>query len=307
MSKEIAVTAYMPIDPDMTWRGSPIEIGQTYKIDHERTSTGENNLYACVLPFNCWLMSLYFPSPRLFAKVTLIYRLKTTEPGSEGKINLHSEVTFDERLELSAWIEEQVRSIVNLSEREEGCVLALGDGKHVATTGLNSPVIINGQGSHGATNGPISPVFVSGSRNIAATRNCNSPAIAVSKLSVVITIGPDSAAVATSEHSHTITEGPNAPAITTEKNSFSETEGPNAPAIATGPNSVAVAKGPNSIAAALGSSGTAMTGEGGGIVCVERDNDGNIKFIIGGTVGEDGIKPHTPYQAINGELVEVTP
>ena len=74
----------------------------------------------------------------------------------------------------------------------------------------------------------------------------------------------------------------------------------------TGYQSAAEVSGEHSIAASLGGKSKARAGVNGAIVCVYRNDDGELIHIRASKVGENGIKPDTWY-ALNkdGEFVEV--
>ena len=74
----------------------------------------------------------------------------------------------------------------------------------------------------------------------------------------------------------------------------------------TGYQSVAEVSGEHSIAASLGEKSKARAGVNGAIVCVYRNDDGELIHIRASKVGENGIKPDTWYTLNkNGEFIEV--
>ena len=74
----------------------------------------------------------------------------------------------------------------------------------------------------------------------------------------------------------------------------------------TGYRSVAEVSGEHSIAASLGEKSKARAGVNGAIVCVYRNDDGELIHIRASKVGENGIKPDTWYTLNkDGEFVEV--
>ena len=75
----------------------------------------------------------------------------------------------------------------------------------------------------------------------------------------------------------------------------------------TGYQSVAEVSGEHSIAASLGEKSKARAGVNGAIVCVYRNDDGELIHIRASKVGENGIKPDTWYTLDeNGDFVEVS-
>ena len=75
----------------------------------------------------------------------------------------------------------------------------------------------------------------------------------------------------------------------------------------TGYQSVAEVSGEHSIAASFGEKSKARAGVNGAIVCVYRNDDGELIHIRASKVGENGIKPDTWYTLDeNGDFVEVS-
>ena len=74
----------------------------------------------------------------------------------------------------------------------------------------------------------------------------------------------------------------------------------------TGNRSAAKVSGKHSVAAALGENSKAKAGAGGAIVCVYRNDDGDLIHIKASKVGENNIKADTWYTLdSDGEFVEV--
>jgi len=74
----------------------------------------------------------------------------------------------------------------------------------------------------------------------------------------------------------------------------------------TGYQSAAKVSGKHSVAAALGENSKAKAGAGGAIVCVYRNDDGDLIHIKASKVGENNIKADTWYTLdSDGEFVEV--
>ena len=72
------------------------------------------------------------------------------------------------------------------------------------------------------------------------------------------------------------------------------------------PNSPASNSGTQGVAASFGADSKAMSSETGAIVCVYRNDDGELMHIKASKVGENGIKPDTWYTLDeSGEFVEV--
>lgn len=85
------------------------------------------------------------------------------------------------------------------------------------------------------------------------------------------------------------------------------TSGHRSPAATSGDCSPAEAKGKNSAAAAIGRRARARAGKTGGIALAEYDSSGNLVAMFASLVGQNGIKPDTWYQLVNGKPVKVAP
>ncbi|MBN3043471.1 hypothetical protein H4F47_11160, partial [Pectobacterium brasiliense] len=73
----------------------------------------------------------------------------------------------------------------------------------------------------------------------------------------------------------------------------------------TGDRSAAEVSGSHSVAAALGEQSKAKASEGSAIVCVYRNDDGELIHIRASKVGDNGIKPDVFYTLNeDGEFVE---
>jgi hypothetical protein len=105
----------------------------------------------------------------------------------------------------------------------------------------------------------------------------------------------------------TATTGEGANAATTGYRANAATTGEGANAATTGNWANAATTGEHAVAAALGINGKSKANAGGAIVCVHRNDRGDLIAIRASKVGENGIKPDTWY-SLNaaGEFVEVS-
>ena len=96
-------------------------------------------------------------------------------------------------------------------------------------------------------------------------------------------------------------------AATSGYRSTAATSGYQSTATNTGKRSAAEVSGEHSIAASFGEKSKARAGVNGAIVCVYRNDDGELIHIRASKVGENGIKPDTWYTLDeNGDFVEVS-
>ena len=95
-------------------------------------------------------------------------------------------------------------------------------------------------------------------------------------------------------------------ATNTGNRSAATNTGDRSAATNTGNRSAAKVSGKHSVAAALGENSKAKAGAGGAIVCVYRNDDGDLIHIKASKVGENNIKADTWYTLdSDGEFVEV--
>ena len=118
--------------------------------------------------------------------------------------------------------------------------------------------------------------------------------------------GDRSAATNTGDRSAATNTGNWSAATNTGYRSAATNTGYQSVATNTGYQSVAEVSGEHSIAASLGEKSKARAGVNGAIVCVYRNDDGELIHIRASKVGENGIKPDTWYTLNkNGEFIEV--
>ena len=118
--------------------------------------------------------------------------------------------------------------------------------------------------------------------------------------------GDWSAATNTGYQSAATNTGDQSAATNTGYQSAATNTGDWSAATNTGNRSAAKVSGKHSVAAALGENSKAKAGAGGAIVCVYRNDDGDLIHIKASKVGENNIKADTWYTLdSDGEFVEV--
>lgn len=121
------------------------------------------------------------------------------------------------------------------------------------------------------------------------------------------TSGNRSPAATSGHRSPAATSGDYSHAATSGNRSHAATSGYRSHAATSGDCSPAEAKGKNSAAAAIGRRARARAGKTGGIALAEYDSSGNLVAMFASLVGQNGIKPDTWYQLVNGKPVKVAP
>ena len=118
--------------------------------------------------------------------------------------------------------------------------------------------------------------------------------------------GDQSAATNTGDWSAATNTGDWSAATNTGYRSAATNTGYRSAATNTGNQSAAEVSGEHSIAASFGEKSKARAGVNGAIVCVYRNDDGELIHIRASKVGENGIKPDTWYTLNeDGEFIEV--
>ena len=118
--------------------------------------------------------------------------------------------------------------------------------------------------------------------------------------------GDQSAATNTGYQSAATNTGNRSAATNTGYQSAATNTGNRSAATNTGNRSAAEVSGEHSIAASFGEKSKARAGVNGAIVCVYRNDDGELIHIRASKVGENGIKPDTWYTLNeDGEFIEV--
>ena len=113
------------------------------------------------------------------------------------------------------------------------------------------------------------------------------------------------AATNTGDRSAATNTGHWSAATNTGDRSVATNTGHRSAATNTGDRSAAVVEGLNSVAIAVGAQSKAKAAIGGAIICVYRDDDGNLTHIRASKVGENGVKPNVYYKLDeDGEFVE---
>ena len=130
------------------------------------------------------------------------------------------------------------------------------------------------------------------------SRDTDDSKVAVGKLTIEAEITlPEFVkdAATTGNWAHAATTGDEAHAATTGREAHAATTGRDAHAATTGESSVA---------SGLGFKNKAKASDGGAICLTEFDNDGKLIAINSSLVGENGVKPDTWYELVNGQFKE---
>ena len=152
----------------------------------------------------------------------------------------------------------------------------------------------------------VAKVSNTGDQSAATNTGDQSAATNTGDWSAATNTGDQSAATNTGDWSAATNTGDQSVATNTGYQSVATNTGCRSVATNTGCRSATEVSGEHSIAASLGEKSKARAGVNGAIVCVYRNDDGELIHIRASKVGENGIKPDTWYTLNeDGEFIEV--
>ena len=266
------IIAYKGFGSDWKCRGHQYEIGKTY--EHEgKVEACKSGFHSCEYPLD--VFSYYAPSESKFAVVKAGGEISK---GDDDSKIASTKITIEAELNIPKLVQKAVDFImgkINWTNKQ-------------SNTGNWSAATNTGNWSAATNTGNWSAATNTGYRS-AATNT-----------------GNWSAATNTGDRSAATNTGYRSAATNTGNWSAATNTGYQSVATNTGYQSVAEVSGEHSIAASLGEKSKARAGVNGAIVCVYRNDDGELIHIRASKVGENGIKPDTWYTLNkNGEFIEV--
>ena len=269
--KTNSTTAYKGFDKNFKCRDIQFEIGKTYEHKGE-VSDPESGFYACENPLD--VLKHYPPTCR-FAVVKCDSEI--SKDIGDKKIAC-GELTVEEEIGLPKLISEAVKWIYTRVDLEN---------KKINGTGFRS--VASNAGNHSASSN-------TGDQSVASNTGNYSVASNTGDYSVASNAGNQSASSNTGDRSVSCNAG---------DWSVASNAGEQSVASSMGYQSEAEVSGLHSVACALGTQSKAKASEGGAIVCVYRNDDGDLVHIRASKVGENGIKADTWYVLDEtGEFVE---
>ena len=266
------IIAYKGFDKNWKCRGYQYEIGKTY--EHEgKVEACESGFHSCEYPLD--ILSYYAPSESKFA---LVKASGEISKGNDDSKIASTKITIEAELNIPGLVQKAVDFImgkINWTNKQSNT----GDWSAATNTGNWSA----------ATN--------TGNRSAATNTGYQSAAT---------NTGYQSAATNTGNQSAATNTGNQSAATNTGNRSAATNTGDQSAATNTGNRSAAEVSGEHSIAASFGEKSKARAGVNGAIVCVYRNDDGELIHIRASKVGENGIKPDTWYTLNeDGEFIEV--
>ena len=267
------IIAYKGFNQDWTCRGYQYEIGKMYEHKGD-VKACESGFHACEYPLD--VLRYYSPAESKFAVVKMSGG--TSKDSDDTKI-ASAKITIETEINLPEMVKKAVEWIKGKVD---------WDAAKVSNTGEQSA----------ATNtGDLSAATNTGDRSAATNTGYRSAATNTGDLSAATNTGYRSAATNTGNWSAATNTGERSAATNTGNWSA---------ATNTGERSAAEVSGEQSIAVALGWQSKAKASIDGAIVCVYRNDDGELIHIKASKVGENNIKADTWYTLDDiGEFVEV--
>ena len=319
------IAAYKGFDQDLKCRGFQFEIGKTYKHKGE-VSVCNSGFHACENPLAVFE---HYPPTSRFAIVKCAGKISK---GINDKKIACGELTVEAEIRLPELISEAVKWINSRVDLENKKISNTGDGSVASNTGDGSVASNTGDGSVASNTGNWSVASNTGRQSVASNTGDYSAASSTGDWSVASNTGDGSVAsntgnwsvasntgnwsVASNTGDWSVASNTGAKSMASNTGNWSvasntgnwsvaSNTGDVSGASSTGYQSVAEVSGLQSVACALGAESKAKAAAGGAIVCVYRNDDGDLIHIRSAKVGDDGIKADTWYMLDDtGEFVE---
>ena len=283
------ITAYKGFDQDLKCRDFQYEIGKTYKHKGE-VSVCNSGFHACENPLAVFE---HYPPTSRFAIVKCAGKI--SKDINDKKIAC-GELTVETEIWLPELISKAVEWIHSRVDLENKKISNTGHQSVASNTGHQSVASNTGHQSVASNTGNYSAASSTGAQSVASNTGAQSVASNTGYRSVASNTGSYSAASST---------GAQSAASNTGNYSAASNAGDYSVASNTGYKSAAEVSGLQSVACALGAESKAKAAAGGAIVCVYRNDDGDLIHIRAEKVGDNDIKADTWYTLDDkGEFVE---
>ena len=294
------IIAYKGFNQDWTCRGYRYEIGKTYE-HKEYVEVCESGFHACEYPLD--VFSYYNPSESKFAVVKMSGKISK---GTDDSKIASAKITVDAEINIYEMAQKAVEWIKGKIDWGKAKKSNTGYKSAATNTGKQSAATNTGKQSVATNTGYKSAATNTGYKSVATNTGKQSVATNTGYKSVATNTGEQSVATNTGKQSAATNTGYKSVATNTGYKSVATNTGYKSVATNTGEQSVAEVSGKQSIAVALGWQSKAKASINGAIVCVYRNDDGELIHIKASKVGENNIKADTWYTLDKfGEFVEV--
>ena len=294
------IIAYKGFNQDWTCLGYQYEVGKTYEHRGD-VKACNSGFHACEYPLD--VLSYYSPAVSKFAVVKMSG--ETSKDSDDTKI-ASAKITIETEINLPEMVKKAVEWIKGKVDWDAAKVSNTGDWSAATNTGYRSAATNTGDWSVATNTSSRSAATDTGNRSVATNTGNRSVATNTGDLSVATNTGDLSVATNTGDWSVATNTGNRSAATNTGYQSVATNTGDWSVATNTGNRSVAEVSGEQSIAVALGWQSKAKASIDGAIVCVYRNDDGELIHIKASKVGENNIKADTWYTLDEfGEFIEV--
>ncbi len=277
--------AYKGFDKDFKCRGFQYEVGKTYEHDGDVVAC-ESGFHACENPFDVW--NYYSPLDSRFAEVTLS-GAKSTD-SSDSKIAA-AKITITSEIGLGDFVKKCVNWLIDATKDKSES----GHAAQLAASGHAAQLAASGNSAQLAASGNSAQLAASGnSAQLAASGNYAQ--LAASGYSAQLAASGGYAKLAASGNYAQLAASGNYAQLAAS--------GHAAQLAASGYSAQLAASGENSLIASA-SIGAIATGAVGTWISLAEFKDGKCVGFATGCIGQNGLKPGTPYCAKGGKLVEV--
>ena len=303
------IIAYKGFNQDWTCRGHQYKVGKTY-VHKGDVKACESGFHACEYPLD--VLSYYSPAISKFAVVKMSG--ETSKDSDDTKI-ASAKITIETEINLPEMVKKAVEWIKDKVDWDKAKESNTGYRSAATNTGYRSAATNTGNRSAATNTGDWSAATNTGDRSVATNTGNGSVATNTGYQSVATNTGSWSAATNTGSWSVATNTGYQSvatntgdwsAATNTGDRSVATNTGNGSVATNTGYQSVAEVSGKQSIAVALGWKSKAKASINGAIVCVYRNDDGELIHIKASKVDGNNIKADTWYTLDEiGEFVEV--
>ena len=266
------IIAYKGFNQDWTCCGYQYEMGKTYEHKGD-VKACESGFHACEYPLDAF--GYYAPCESKFAVVKASGKI--SKDGDDSKI-ASAKITVEAEINIPEMVKKAVDWIKDKIDWDNAKETNTGDYSAATNTGDYSAATNTGDYSAATNTGDYSAATNTGNRSAATNTGFQSAATNTGFQSAATNTGNYSAATNTGNYSA---------------------------ATNTGFQSAAEVSGRHSVAIALGRNAKSKAGADGAIVCVYRNDNGDLIHIKASKVGENNIKADTWYMLDSGgEFVE---
>ena len=294
------IIAYKGFNQDWTCRGYQYEMGKMYEHKGD-VKACESGFHSCEYPLD--VFGYYAPCESKFAVVKASGKI--SKDGDDSKI-ASAKITIETEINLPEMVKKAVEWIKGKVDWNAAKVSNTGFQSAATNTGFQSAATNTGDYSAATNTGDYSAATNTGDYSAATNTGDYSAATNTGFQSAATNTGDYSAATNTGDYSAATNTGDYSAATNTGDYSAATNTGFQSAATNTGDYSAAEVSGKQSIAVALGWQSKAKAGIDGAIVCVYRNDDGDLIHIKASKVGENNIKADTWYTLDSyGEFVEV--